>query len=318
MRISYYIETGFIQLVHGKLLDFLRIEFHKYYRRRKYRQQEAKIKWWKSHQTNKQGVEFKLQSGVKLKLDFDSALSKLIYCYDFELLERKFINSFLRPGDIFVDVGANIGLFALIAAKLVGKKGSVHAFEPCSLTYNRLKLNVKLNNFSNIYCHQFALSNRNCQQNMILSLDGFDAWNSLAKPTAGESFSSETINTMRWDDFAFQHQLQGKVTLMKIDVEGWETFVLSGGIETLSREDAPTLLVEFTEKAAQSANSSCRELYQNLEKLGYKMFTYNPDCQELISYPLQVDYPHLNLIAVKQPKIVEARLQTNKKTRWLR
>lgn len=318
MRINYYLQSGFVQLLNGNILEFLQIELKQYYHRNKARKQIKSVKQWQAIIDNKQDVNLKIQRGVKLKLNFDSALSKLIYCHNFELLERKFVNHFLRPGDIFVDVGANIGLFTAIAAKLVGKKGLVYAFEPCSLTYDRLKYNVKLNKFSNVKCNQIALSDRNCEQDMVLSLDGFDAWNSLAKPTAGESFSSEVINTMRWDDFAIQHDLQGKVTLMKIDVEGWETFVLSGGTQTLSREDAPTLLVEFTEKAAKTANSSCQELYQKLEHLGYKMFVFNPESKKLIPYSFQSDRPHINLIATKQPRTIEARLQTTKKSFWLR
>ena len=317
MRINYYFQTGLVQLLEGNILDYLQTELKQYYKRSQCRHQIKKVNRWQTIVNNKQNVKIKIQPGVKLRLNFDSALSKLIYCYNFELLERKFLNHFLRPGDIFIDVGANIGLFTLIAAKLVGKKGLVYAFEPCTLTCDRLQYNVKLNKFSNINCHQIALSDRNCKQDMVLSLDGFDAWNSLAKPTAGQAFSSEVINTMRWDDFVVQHNLQGKVTLMKIDVEGWETFVLAGGTQTLSREDAPTLLVEFTEKAAKTANSSCQELYQKLEHLGYKMFVYNPDSKKLIPYTLQADRPHINLIAAKQPQMVEARLQTAKKS-WLR
>ena len=313
MRINYYFQTGLVQLLNGNILDFLQTELKQYYKRNRCRNQIKKVKQWQTIVDRQQDVKIKIQPGVKLNLNFDSALSKLIYCYNFELLERKFVNHFLRPGDIFVDVGANVGLFTLIAAKLVGKKGSVYAFEPCSLTYSRLKYNVNLNKFSNVNCHQIALSDRNCEQDMVLSLDGFDAWNSLAKPTAGQAFSSEVINTMRWDDFVVKHNLQGKVTLMKIDVEGWETFVLAGGTQTLSREDAPTLLVEFTEKAAKTANSSCKELYQKLEHLGYKMFVYNPDSKKLIPYKLQADRPHINLIATKQPQMVENRLQTAKK-----
>lgn len=317
MRINYYLQSGFVQLLNGNILDFLQIELKQYYKRNKARNQIKRVKQWQAIINNKQNINMKIQRGVKLKLNFDSALSKLIYCYNFELLERRFVNHFLRPGDIFVDVGANIGLFTTIAAKLVGKKGLVYAFEPCSLTYARLKYNVKLNKFSNVKCNQMALSDRNCEQDMVLSLDGFDAWNSLAKPTAGESFSSEVINTMRWDYFAVQHDLQGKVTLMKIDVEGWETFVLSGGTQTLSRENAPTLLVEFTEKAAKTANSSCQELYQKLEDLGYKMFVFNSESKKLIPYTLQSDRNYINLIATKQPQMVETRLQTAKRTFWL-
>src|SRR5262249_39728633 len=76
----------------------------------------------------------KLQPAVKMRLYGDSELCRLIYCRHFEATERAFLNRFLRPGDVFVDVGANIGLFTLIAAACVLPAGRVVAFEPTSLT----------------------------------------------------------------------------------------------------------------------------------------------------------------------------------------
>ena len=313
MRLNYYLKNSFASLLQGNILEFIIAELNEYSKRRAYRKQVKRAKNWQKLIANKQDIVTKIQKGVRIKLNFDSALSKLIYCHNFELLERQFVNDFLNQGDIFVDVGANIGLFSLIAAKLVGESGFVYTFEPCSSTYKKLLFNIKLNSFSNVSCHQMALSDKNCTQDMILSLDGFDAWNSLAKPTAGEVFASESISTMRWDDFVERHRLLGKVTLMKIDVEGWETFVLDGGVQTLSREDAPTLLVEFTEKNAKIAGSSCDEIYQKLEEFGYKMFVYNPSEKELSSYRLQPEKPHINLIATKDLKLVKSKLKISKK-----
>ena len=56
--------------------------------------------------------------------------------------------------------------------------------------------------------------------------------------------------------------LLGNVTMMKIDVEGWESRVLAGGKEVFTRPDAPVLQVEFTDAAAKAAGSSCRQLVQ--------------------------------------------------------
>lgn len=117
-----------------------------------------RIAWWNSEISKREHFESKLQNGVKIRLHFDSQLSRLIYCEGFELQERKFLNAFLRPGDIFVDIGANIGLFSLIAARCVGKNGHVYAFEPTAKIYQRLIENVNLNHFKNISYFQLALS----------------------------------------------------------------------------------------------------------------------------------------------------------------
>ena len=104
----------------------------------------------------------------------------------------------MRPGDVFVDVGANIGLYTLIAAHIVGASGRVYAFEPGSETYRRLLSNVQLNQMTNVSCHELALSDSTARLDMNMSTDGYDAWNSLAKPIAGSSFSTETIETIKF------------------------------------------------------------------------------------------------------------------------
>lgn len=277
-----------------------------------------RIPWWESQVGKREAVEIRIQPGVRMRLYFDSDLCRLIYRGSFEYQERQFLNAFLSPGDVFVDVGANIGLFTLTAAKLVKKTGRVYAVEPCFKTYQRLLKNVGLNYLNNVSCHQLALSNKTGQVDMTVSLDGFDAWNSLAQPTAGSSFTVEPITSIRWDDFVREHNLIGCVTMMKIDVEGWETHVLSGGFETLSRTDAPVLQVEFTEKASQSANSCCQKLYYSLEKLGYQMFIYDAESKELVHDPLRESYPYVNLIAAKHPEKVVARLKSGSHVPWLR
>ncbi len=96
--------------------------------------------------------------------------------------------------------------------------------------------------------------------------------------------------------------------MMKIDVEGWEHHVIQGGCEILSREDAPVLQVEFTEKAAEAAGHSCTELYRSLEELGYRMFTYDAKAKKLTADPIRESYPYLNLIAVKRIDQITSRI----------
>ncbi len=305
------IGRGLRHLRRGTAPERIRLAYFQYNERKR-------LAWWQSQIGKRHGLEIVLQPGVRMQLNLDSMLSQAIYCSAFEMNERRFLNAFLRPGDVFVDVGANIGLYTLIAAHIVGGSGRVYAFEPCSETYQRLLSNVHLNQITNVACHELALSDSTANLNLNVSQDGYDAWNSLAKPIAGSSFASKTIETVKLDTFVEENNLAGRLTMIKIDVEGWEGRVLEGGFKTLSQLDAPILQVEFTEQAARTAGSSCEKLYRDLAQLGYRMFTYDPKSRCLIDEPIREYFPHLNLIAAKQPEKVCSRLRARSKSPWYR
>ncbi len=244
-----------------------------------------------------------------MRLYRDSELCRLIYVDNFEAQERQFVNMFLRPGDIFVDIGANIGLFTLIAAQRVGKTGKVYSFEPGIKAFERLQINVQLNQVSNTCCYQIALSDRSGKAVMYIANDNRDAWNSLSKPLSSESAFIENIETITFDEFVEKNQLTGKVTMVKIDVEGWESHVLSGGVGTFSRPDAPVLQVEFTEENARQAGTSCRNLYEQLVGLGYTLFTYDKQSNSLIRSVVRDYYVYSNLIACKNQEYITTRLR---------
>ncbi len=246
--------------------------------------------------------------GVRMNLHGDSRLCEMLYFGGFETETRDFFEAFLRPGDTFLDVGANVGLYTLTAARVVGPHGHVHAFEPCSHTFERLSENVKLNGLRNVTCHRVALSHENAQAQLTLADGGFDAWNSLGTPYMGEISGSETVTTMTLDRFALDHRLAGPRCTLKIDVEGWENQVLLGAQEFLSRDDAPVLCIEFTEEAARLAGTSCGELYRALERLGYALFSVSPRAEDVRPFPPREHFPNVNLLASKDRVALCARL----------
>ena len=300
-KAAYLINRFFIHLYQGTLPKRIKEEWHEQIRRKR-------VAWWNTQQGQKDYFTFSLQKNIKINLYFSSVLCRLIYSDNYEWRERQFLNGYLKPGDVFIDIGANIGLYTLIASLRVGENGTIYSFEPCLETFQRLVSNVELNRMNNVKCSQMALSDRPGQIQMNLSLDGYDAWSSIVQPTAGRSFATETVRTVTWDDFSREHNLMGRVNLMKIDVEGWESHVLSGGIETFKRQDAPVLQVEFTDQASQSAGTSCQALYRQLEELGYQMFVYNEKLNRIIPDPVRDSYPYLNLLATKHPACIDLRL----------
>lgn len=89
---------------------------------------------------------------------------------EFSPAEIKILEQCLKPGMAFVDVGANIGYFSLIAAKLVGSQGRVYAFEPNEENFNLLAQNIKLNNFSQVTAIKKGVSDRNGAAKLYLDL----------------------------------------------------------------------------------------------------------------------------------------------------
>jgi FkbM family methyltransferase len=297
------IQKSLAHIRNGTVLERIQWEWNKFNKHRR-------TLLWNSMIDKQRCFETRIQHGVKMRLYPDSRLSELIYCNDFELAERYFLNAFLKKGDVFVDVGANIGLFTIIAAYRVGKFGKIYSFEPTLETYNRLNENIKLNNFNNVYSYQIALSDIESEKLFFQSMDGYDAWNSLAQPIAGQVFVKQTVQCKRLDDFAGTNNFKDNITMIKIDVEGWETNVIKGAVQILSRKNAPVLLIEFTDEAAKSAGSSCKKLYQLLKTFGYQMYSYDHNLNNLIPDPLRKNYPYVNLIATKNSNYVQNRLKT--------
>lgn len=287
----------------GIILERARLRWH-------YFKLDHRRDWWTEQKKSRTSFLYTLQPGVRMRLFFDSEIAWLVYVKNFEWKERQFHNTFLQTGDTYMDIGANIGLFTLIAARRVGLAGKVFSFEPSSTTFQRLLTNVKLNRFTNVFAHQVAISDKSGQADMTVSLDGYDGRNSLAAPTGGEKFGTESVSTISLDQFVQEHKLKGHITMIKIDVEGWETHVLDGGQATLSGPDAPVLQVEFTEDTQEEAGCSTDELYRALVGLGYQLYSIDAKTRDLTPVSQeQVQNRHLNVIATKDIGKVLARIR---------
>lgn len=239
----------------------------------------------------------------------DCILSEVIFKEKFEVDEIAFVRKFLRKGDVFVDIGSNIGLFSLIAGKTVQNEGKVLAVEPYSKSFNRLNENIELNDLSNVIPVKLAVSNEIGEAKLQIAEGGYDAWNSLVKPTAGISVNFEIVNTVTMDELQIKYPFIENPRLVKIDVEGWEINLLKGCYNYFNRADAPDLFVEFTEENAQNAGGSCKELYYLLVDLGYKLYVYDFRKNKLVPHLVMEKYIYCNVFATKSIKSATERLK---------
>lgn len=237
-------------------------------------------------------------NGVKLFLHTDSKLCEIIVKESFESAEQLFLKHYLRRKDVFFDVGANIGLYSILARKFVGTKGVVHSFEPTLEIYNRLSRNILLNKYRNVFSHNIALSNTCGYLDFNISHDGYDAWNSLGYPSAGNVITKTTVWADTLDNLIQEYQIN-KVDLIKIDVEGWEIQVLQGGSKYFSKPDSAALLVEFTDQNLNNAGFTAHSLYHLIVSYGYKLYSYDIQKRYLVQEQLRTIYPYVNLIALK-------------------
>jgi FkbM family methyltransferase len=262
---------------------------------------------WERFQNNgKHFLVFNYKNLFKIRLYKDSFISEEIYKSKFEPEESEFIRDFLKEGDIFIDIGANIGLYTLMAARKIGALGKVYSFEPTTTTYARLLENININRFRNIIPVNKALSDKNGMFEINVSCDGFEAWNSFSKITRGSKFGTEIVEATRFDSFFNDDEIRERISLIKIDVEGWEKFVLLGGEEYFKKFNSPVLIVEFVDQNTINAGYTCKELYFQLKGYGYEIYNLqNNKIQE--EFPKDY-YEYSNLIATKDINMLIQRL----------
>lgn len=280
------------------------------YRRYRYQKKaEAANKNWLKNFGNSDTFIYNPDDSIRLRLYRDSAYSMFIY-EGIEQDEILFIKRFLRDGDIFFDIGANIGLYSNLAAQRVGRMGCVYAFEPTPTTFQRLTDNIQLNNAENIKAINAGLSDLTGTMLLKTCIGGMDAWNSFAAHPKIKNLKEVPVKVYSFDDFLSMEKMDlSKIALSKIDVEGWEMQVLKGGKNLFSNKEAPVLLIEFTDENSFSAGYSCNELYDFVRSLGYQWFKYDAARNHLNEQPKKMYYPYENLIAVKDLSKVNNRIK---------
>jgi FkbM family methyltransferase len=187
----------------------------------------------------------------------------------YEPSETRLIAALLRPGDIFVDVGAHIGYHAVLACRLVGDKGLVIAFEPDPISYSFLVQNLEQNACRTALFYDIAILDQVGRVKLYLN-DQNTADNRCYD--AGDGRRAIEVQAMTLDGI-----LNGLLTnralhprMVKIDTQGSEVEVLRGARKLL--EKGPELLIEWWPKGLIGAGHQPSQLLDELEGAGYSLF----------------------------------------------
>jgi FkbM family methyltransferase len=208
------------------------------------------------------------QPPPRIEVTTREAVSRTIFLYGtFEISETRLVQAFLRPGMTFLDVGAHIGYYTLIAARLVGETGRVVSFEPGDATRAHLEANVARNGFRNVEIRAEALAETSGQVGFYPSaVESNQGLSSIVDPGDGRA-PAVTVPSVSLDDF--MARLGRRVDFLKMDIEGAELQVIRGGQRVFSGPEAPPLIFEAHQLAPVA--EALRALGYHIRRLHYTL-----------------------------------------------
>lgn len=211
------------------------------------------------------GSKFLVRTGER-------GLTGNIYAGLHDFPDMAFLLHVLRDDDLFIDVGANVGLYTILACSAIGASG--YAFEPVPSTYKRLIENIRLNHLENrVKCLNIGVGRE--QGNIVFTSNMDEKNHALASGEQSDNTISIEVSTL-------DAVLGGESpTLMKIDVEGYETPVLEGAIETLKKQTLHSVILELNGSGSRYGFDESRILEMMFD-YGFRTYSYNPMDRALV------------------------------------
>jgi len=213
------------------------------------------------------------------------------------------LRKLLRRDDVFIDVGANIGVISLVAARWVGPQGRVYSFEPSEREHRTLIRNLELNEGITVTPIRAALSDHVGVATLRVASAGHGGLNTL-----GESFAYdgvgvaalEQVAVTTLDDFIRSERVQ-RVSVVKVDVEGAEGTVLAGSARLL-QELRPALVLEIFPRALVANKWTVADVENLLRGASYDVFSIDPETASLEPMAHLSDAEEQNIVATPRER----------------
>ncbi|MGH2516215.1 MAG: FkbM family methyltransferase [Ktedonobacterales bacterium] len=216
----------------------------------------------------------RIPGGSTMYVDLSDLFQRHIYFAG--LYERHLTNLFqrlLRPGDTFVDGGANIGYFTILGSALVGPAGTVHSFEPIPATFAALRANVAMNALTQAHLNQMALADKAGELSFEVPVDA-ETGNALGWAATTVRMGrgpTITVPAGTLDDYAASHLL-ASIRLAKLDLEGGELAAIAGMASLLRERRIEYLCCEVNHFLLDNAGIPREALFSAMAGFGYTCF----------------------------------------------
>ena len=221
--------------------------------------------------------EFVIIDGDKIFLDEkDSLLLSINKIY--EKNETNFVKDSVNKGDLVIDIGANIGYYTLMFAKLVGDTGKIYAFEPDPKNFSILEKNIQVNGYNNIILEKKAVSNKLGKSTLYMNENS--AGSSMHKP-------NNVVNQIYVDLITLDSYFEvNAITpdFIKIDIEGYELNALKGMESILQSSDKTKIMIEYNPLTKKEFNSDPMDNLTFLSELGFKFKDLNSSVQTFLTF----------------------------------
>ena len=244
--------------------------------------------WWQLESRMRNEVPFDWIEGSRLivKNGMTGATGN-IYCGLHEYDDKAFFLHAVRKGDIFLDIGANIGSYSVLAGKVCGAK--LIAFEPEASTADSFIKNMTANDISDFDLHQVALGPENGTIEFTVGLD------TVNKVSQGSDGPTQTVPMRKLDDIPGATN----ATFIKMDVEGFEESVLRGAEAVLASESLIALQTECDDP----------DVEEILVKAGLSRYYYDADSRTLSHEPINSNKA-ANALFVKDMDRLQSRISS--------
>jgi FkbM family methyltransferase len=208
-------------------------------------------------------------AGVRYRLDLEDDVQRSIYFGVYDEGDLEAVLPLIPPGATCVDVGANVGFYALQFARRAGPGGSVHAFEPDPRNAERLRANCALNPFGTaVRTVEAAVSNREGRALLFQSAEEHSGWGSLAR-FGDISAGSVEVECQTLDGYLERHGIE-RVDFMKVDVEAGEFEVLEGASRSLRERRIGRILIEWNGIRLAERGRTFEEFLDAFARAGYR------------------------------------------------
>lgn len=281
------------------LLNTLKfITNHPLNQQRKIRAMTEFVKWQLGSRLVPGKVIFNWVNGSRLIVEpRETGVTGNIYCGLHEFADMAYLLHFLTPEDLFIDVGANVGSYTILACAAKGAKG--YCFEPVPATYQRLMDNIRLNGLTDrVVALNIGLADKESQ--LIFTSDE-NCTNHVV--TDNET----SANVIKVKVQSLDSVLSGKSpSLMKIDVEGFETRVIDGAHDILAQPSLLSVLMELNGSGLRYGFDE-DSILGRMKDFGFSTYEYEPFAREL--RPLHgKNSSSGNTLFIRNEDLVQARI----------